>query len=169
MVRTVRGFIGGWRGGGSDWPLLRAALIVGLVVGGARGTALPARVECPRGTVAVEDVATGAVKCEREDSLESREVSPPPRPPAAPPAPEQPTSPPAPGAPPAPLQIPASQADCGLSRWGCEEACNRTHLTQSLAPGSAAAQRAMVALGACLRVCAQEFRCEPRAPEVPSR
>jgi len=26
-----------------------------------------------------------------------------------------------------------------------------------------------VALGACLRVCGQEFQCEPRAPETPIR
>ena len=166
MGRAVRSLGGGGRG---RVGFLRAALALALLLGGMRGAALSARPECPRGSVAVEDVATGAVKCEREDSLESREVPPPPPPPEAPPEPQAPGAPAAPGAPQAPAQFPASQADCGLSRWGCEEACNRTHLTQSLAPGSAAAQRAMVALGACLRVCGQEFQCEPRAPETPIR
>jgi hypothetical protein len=153
---------------GSLPSFLCAALAFGLLLGGMGDVALPAPAQCPRGTVAVEDMATGAVKCEREDSLESREI-PPPRPPAAPPVPEQPASPPAPGTPRAPVQLPAVQADCGLSRWGCEESCDKTYLRQSLAPGSAAAQRAKVALGACLRVCGQEFQCEPRPPETPLR
>ena len=148
---------------------MRVLLLAVLAWAGFAGAARPAQPQCPSGTVAVEDVASGQVKCEREDAIGSRPSSSPPGFPGAPPAPEQPAAPAAPGAPQAPAQIPSSQADCGLSRWGCEEACNRTHLAQSLASAAAAAQRAKVELGACLRVCGQEFPCEPRAPEVPLR
>jgi len=169
-VRGAQGVLGRREAGS---VLVGALLLAALLVGGMGGDALSARPECPRGTTAVEDVATGAVRCEREDSLDTREAGPAPLPPAEPPpapaAPESPGAPAAPGAPQAPRRIPGAQADCGLARWGCEEACGRKHLAESQAPGSAAAQRAAVAYGACLRVCGQEFQCEPRLPETPIR
>ncbi len=146
------------------WALLTAPL-----PGGGPASGAPAPGSCPPGSTPVEDVATGKVICERADSLDTRDL--PARragPPAPPGAPGRPGEPGAPREPEEPKKAPSlSASDCGVSRWGCEQACQQTYLSAAVKPDSDAAQRAKVALGACLRICAREFECEAREPAVP--
>ncbi len=59
-----------------------------------------------------------------------------------------------------PLQL--QDAECGISRWACEQDCHRTYLTTAPDPGFGAPQRAKVVLDFCLGICSKELACESR-------
>ncbi len=121
--------------------------------------------KCPPGSTAVEDIATERVTCEGADRLDTRAR--PRRSPGVPGKPGVPGIPATPASPGKALSV-APPADCGLARWGCEQACQQTYLASATGSSAGASQRAKVQLGACLRVCKKEFPCEPKAPEVSS-
>lgn len=144
-------------------PPLLGAMALTLLFGVAAWAA-----ECPPGATPSEDIATGKVSCRRGDTLDSR--SPNAAPGYAPGRPGKPGSPATPASPgvarsPESLEPAASGEGCGLSRWGCEEACQKTYLISAQGSSGDAPQRAKVALGQCLRACARRFACEPRALE----
>lgn len=113
-----------------------------------------AQADCPPGSRKVKVFTTGKFRCQRPGSLDTRSLRP--RPLRAPGAPEAPRKAPAPA---------SAKGDCGLQRWGCEEACRQTYLNETTASGSPSAQRAKVKFGACLRVCGQQFPCKVKAPQ----
>jgi hypothetical protein len=119
--------------------------------------------KCPRGTTPVEDIVSGKVACESGDTMDTSAIRPgrAPGKPKAPRAPRKPKK--------AKKASSGDPKNCGLSRWGCEEACQQTYLSISSAAGAAskASQRAKVALGSCLRICAKEFKCEAKPPKSP--
>lgn len=125
-----------------------------------------AQADCPPGSRKVKVFTTGKFRCQRPGSLDTRSLRP--RPLRAPGAPKSPAAPEAPPVPEAPRKAPApasAKGDCGLQRWGCEEACRQTYLNETTASGSPSAQRAKVKFGACLRVCGQQFPCKVKAPQ----
>ncbi|MAE06090.1 MAG: hypothetical protein CMH76_07130 [Nitrospinae bacterium] len=79
--------------------------------------------KCPRGTTPVEDIVSGKVACESGDTMDTSDIRPgsAPKKPKAPRAPKKPKK--------AKKLKKAKKAssqggrNCGLSRWGCEEAC----------------------------------------------
>ena len=118
--------------------------------------------ECPPGSRKVKIFATGEFRCQPTGRLDTRSVQP-----RALGSPGTPGSPGAPGKPAAPREAasPAGEkGDCGLQRWGCEEACRQTYLKEATA-SSGSVQRASVKRGACVRVCGQQFPCKVKAPE----
>ncbi len=125
--------------------------------------------KCPRGSTPVEDIASGKIKCERGDSLDTRSIGA--RPVAGVPA--QPGSPGTPGKPKRPESPEMSgekaskDPSCGLAHWGCEQSCQKTYLSTATGSSPQASQRAKAALSACLRICGEEFSCPARAPKTP--
>ena len=135
---------------------------------GVQGIWAQSSVKCPPGKTAVEDFASGRVQCKGGDTLDTTTLQPKRRKPAAPGAPG------APGRP-GSLQKPGRPGfassdgakSCGISRWGCQEACQRTYLASATGTTTGASQRAKVVLGSCLRFCKKKFACEPRPPKIP--
>lgn len=124
-------------------------------------------VKCPRGSTPFEDIASGKIKCERQDRLNTESLGSGAGEPGAPGRPGAPGKPKAPGEPEKPRRVQSGKSGCGLSRWGCEQSCQQTYLSSATASSPNASQRAKVALGACLRICAEEFACPSRAPKTP--
>ena len=126
--------------------------------------------ECPRGSTAVEDFATGKIICERRDRLDTESIGGKKADsgtPGTPGAPGRPGAPGTPKAPESPKQVTSKDPNCGLSRWGCEQACQKTYLSTATGSSPQAAQRAKVALAACIRICTEEFSCPAEAPKTP--
>jgi hypothetical protein len=125
--------------------------------------------KCPRGSTPVEDIASGKIKCERSDNLDTESIGT--RTEARVPA--QPGSPGAPGKPRRPESPEMSgeklskDPSCGLSHWGCEQSCQKTYLSAATGSSPQASPRAKAALTACLRICGEEFSCPVRAPKTP--
>ncbi|MEE9256800.1 MAG: hypothetical protein V3V56_06505 [bacterium] len=147
----------------------RAGFVALLILGFASvsvvalGAAGAAKRKCPRGTTPVEDFASGKIKCEGRDILDTTTLRP-----RGLRAPGKPGKPGKPGAPKKPMKAQAAGAgNCGLAKWGCEEACQQTYLSSATGTTSGAAQRAKVALQSCLRVCGKEFHCKATPPKVP--
>ncbi len=148
---------------------LAAVFLTALLAGGLLAPAGPSAAKCPPGSKAVEDMASGKVTCEEEDVLDTRSLR---RrslgKPGVPGRPGVPGQPGRPGRPAAPRRAKCAGAssDCGLAKWGCEEACRKTYLSTATGAASQSSQRSKVALGACLRVCGEEFACPAKEPEV---
>lgn len=142
---------------------LVALLILGFVSVAWPGGAGAARRKCPRGTTPVEDFASGKIKCEGGDTLDTTKIRP--RGLRAPGKPGKP------GKPRAPKKAEKAGSEgggsCGLAKWGCEEACQQTYLSSATGTASGASQRAKVALQSCLRICGKEFHCKAAPPKIP--
>lgn len=125
--------------------------------------------KCPKGTIPVEEFPSGKVKCERGDTIDSAAT----RPERAPGKPKSPRAPKKPRKAKKPGKAKKASAgepqNCGLSRWGCEEASQQTYLAISAAAGASAkaSLRAKAVLGSCLRICSEEFKCEAKPPKSP--
>jgi hypothetical protein len=130
--------------------------------------------KCPLGSTLVEDIATGKLRCEGRDRLDTGSIG------SAQGAgesggnpkneagiPGTPMTPKEPGTPQKPTQMLSKDSNCGLSRWGCEESCQKTYLSTATGPSDQASQRARVTLAACLQVCANEFSCPVQPPKTP--
>lgn len=128
-----------------------------------------AAASCPKGASSLEDIASGKIDCEKKDQLDTQPLGE-----AAsgdkaeaPGLPDKPGVPKDPAKPQEPTQMSSPAADCGLSRWGCEQSCQKTYLAEAQGTPADSAQRAKAALGACLRVCAQNFSCPAEQPKIP--
>ena len=150
----------------------RSGFVVLLILGFASisvvapGGAGAAKRKCPRGTTPVEDFASGKIKCEGGDTLDTTKIRP-----RGLRAPGKPGKPGKPGAPKKPMKAKKAESagagNCGLAKWGCEEACQQTYLSSATGTTSGAAQRAKVALQFCLRVCGKGFPCKATPPKIP--
>ena len=130
--------------------------------------AFAAAKKCPPGKTPVEDIATGKIECEGGDTLDTMTLRPGRRASGAPASPGKPGKPRRPGKPKRPKKASSfGKKNCGLSRWGCEQACQQTYLSSATGTSSTASQRAKVALGSCLRICGAEFACEAKPPQSP--
>ncbi len=125
--------------------------------------------KCPRGSTPVEDIASGKIKCERSDSLDTESIGTRAEAgaPGQPGAPEAPGKPKRPESPETPQKMASEDPACGLSHWGCEQSCQKTYLSAATGSSPQASQRAKAALAACLRICGEEFSCPARAPKTP--
>lgn len=123
--------------------------------------------KCPPGSTLVEDIVSGKIICERRDSMSTRSLGVGAEEPQAPGRPEAPGKPEAPGAPEEPWWVPSEKPECELSHWGCQQSCQQTYLSSATDPAPNSAQRAKVILGACIKVCAEEFSCPAHEPETP--
>ncbi len=151
------------------WKPIILAWVLGLILLSGPDLMVSAHgaAKCPRGSTPVEDIASGKIKCERRDTLDTEPLGSGAGEPSVPGRPGSPGEPEAPGVPEKPRRVESGNPECGLSRWGCEESCQKTYLSSATASSPDSAQRAKVALGACLRICGEEFACPALEPKTP--
>jgi hypothetical protein len=115
--------------------------------------------KCKKGETPVEDIGTGKITCEGDDTLDTNTVAQRPL--------GRPGKPGLPGKPGSPGMSSGSGENCGLKKWGCEEACQQVYLNQAGGSATGASQRAKVRLGSCKKTCDEKFACEANAPKSP--
>ena len=109
--------------------------------------------KCKKGETPVEDIGTGKIACEGDDTLDTNTVA------------QRLLG--RPGKPGSPGMSSGSGENCGLKKWGCEEVCQQVYLNQAGGSAMGASQRAKVRLGSCKKTCDEKFACEANAPKSP--